>query len=70
MWYTPGGVLSPLTWNLVFDELLGLLNQGPITGIGYADDGLMLISGIDPDVLTQPPNQPLIGQCLGVNLLV
>ncbi|CAB4038284.1 Hypothetical predicted protein [Paramuricea clavata] len=46
-----GGVLSPFAWNLVFDKLLDSLNQGPFLGIGYADDGLLLCSGIDPQAL-------------------
>ena len=46
-----GGVLSPMAWNLAFDELLEDLNQGPTTAIGYADDGLLLITGSDPVVM-------------------
>ena len=48
-----GGVLSPLFWNIPFDELLQLLNEIPgITAIGFADDLVILISGIDPFTLS------------------
>ncbi|QQP41066.1 Uncharacterized protein FKW44_015317, partial [Caligus rogercresseyi] len=43
-----GGVLSPITWNLVFDKLLGLFDSGPVKAIGFADDAALLISGSDP----------------------
>jgi hypothetical protein len=33
-----GGILSPLLWSLVVDELLVGLNQGGIYAQGYADD--------------------------------
>ena len=44
-------MLSPLYWNLIFDALLKQLNRGAITCIGFADDGLLLIQGSNPDVL-------------------
>lgn len=40
-----GGVLSPLIWLLVMDELLLKLNQAGIDTIGYADDLAVLIRG-------------------------
>ena len=41
-----GGVLSPLCWNVPFDELLELLND--CDGIkGFADDLVLQINGID-----------------------
>ena len=38
-------------WNLCFDELLEALHRGPATCVGYADDGLLLVSGPDPSAL-------------------
>ena len=47
-----GGVLSVTYWNLIFDELLKSINDGgPITCIGFADDGALLISGLDLDYM-------------------
>jgi ribonuclease HI len=40
-----GGVLSPLLWNLVVDELLRILDEQGIFGQFYADDGTLLVSG-------------------------
>jgi retron-type reverse transcriptase len=40
-----GGMLSPLLWSLVVDELLGELNEGGYHAIGYADDLAILING-------------------------
>ena len=43
-----GGVLSAiLAWNLIFDELLKEYDNSPILSIGFADDGTLLITGID-----------------------
>ena len=42
-----GGVLSPLVWNLIIDELLTELHGLPVRAVGYADDLLLLITGID-----------------------
>ena len=47
-----GGILSPLVWNIVFDSLLDGLERIPgIRPKGYADDGMFLITGKDPDIL-------------------
>ena len=51
-----GGVILPITWNVVIDILLQRLKdqkcQNSLKGsgivIGFADDGLALIQGIDP----------------------
>ncbi|MCF6239098.1 MAG: hypothetical protein L3J79_09890, partial [Candidatus Marinimicrobia bacterium] len=40
-----GGVLSPLIWNLAFDELLDLFVDGPVRIKGFADDAGLLVSG-------------------------
>ena len=55
-----GGVLSPLCWNVPFDELLELLNEcDGITAIGFADDLVILINGIDPSTLSDLMQQAL-----------
>ena len=42
-----GGILSPLVWNIVFDSLLDRLEGMPgIKPMGYADDGMFLVTGI------------------------
>ena len=40
-----GGILSTFSWNLVFDTLLGLFKNGPVSCVGYADDGALLAKG-------------------------
>lgn len=40
-----GGVLSPLLWTLVVDELLNLLEANDINAIGYADDIAIYVTG-------------------------
>lgn len=40
-----GGVLSPLLWNLVVNELITDLNANKLFTVGYADDITILISG-------------------------
>jgi hypothetical protein len=45
--YLQGGVLSPLLWSLVVDELIGLSGNGYYT-LGYADDIAILICGKFP----------------------
>ena len=46
-----GGVLSPLLWNIVFDEMLDIFRTGPVRALGYADDGSLLVCGKDPHTL-------------------
>ena len=55
-----GGVLSPLCWNVPFDELLEILNacEG-IVAIGFADDLVLLINGIDASTLSNLMQQAL-----------
>jgi hypothetical protein len=43
-----GGVLSPVLWNLAFDEVLKLFDSGPIKVCGYADDLVLIGCGKDP----------------------
>ena len=41
------GILSPLVWNLVMDSLLKEFPSGPVKAVGYADDIIIMASGID-----------------------
>ena len=48
-----GGVLSPLCWNVPFDELLDLLDGfNGIKAFGFADDLALVINGIDESTLS------------------
>jgi hypothetical protein len=49
---TQGGVLSPLLWYLVVDELLTRLNEGGIYAQGYADDICLLEVGKFPKTVS------------------
>lgn len=42
-----GSVASPSAWNIVFDELVTLINTGPFLGVAFADDGVIFIRGFD-----------------------
>ena len=46
-----GGVLSPLLWCLVVDELLARLNGGGVYAQGYADDICLLAMGKFPNTV-------------------
>ena len=55
-----GGILSPLMWNLLFDELLLRMQEfSAAKSFGYADDGMFLVSGICPNTLVDIA-QPVI----------
>ena len=55
-----GGVLSPLCWNVPFDELLDLLNECEgIKATGFADDLVLKINGIDESTLSNLMQQGL-----------
>ena len=45
-----GGVLSPVLWNLAFDEVLSLVEGTAIKAFGYADD--LALVGRGPDLTT------------------
>jgi len=47
-----GGVLSPLLWCLVVDELLVRLNEGSVYAQGYADDFCILAVGKFPNTVS------------------
>jgi hypothetical protein len=40
-----GGVLSPLLWNLVVDELLACINDQGFCAMGFADDIVIIVQG-------------------------
>ncbi len=47
-----GGIISPLAWDLVIDNLLVHLNKEKnISAIGYADDVAIVLDGLDPTTL-------------------
>ena len=47
-----GGILSPLAWNVVFDDLLDRMEKFPgVHPVGYADDGMFIINGKCPNTL-------------------
>ena len=48
-----GGVISPLLWLLVVDEILKKLEVEGTTVIGYADDLAILVKGKFPDILSE-----------------
>ena len=48
-----GGVLSPLKWNIVMDELLELLDDGIVVPIAFADDLTIILRGIDETILAE-----------------
>ena len=54
-----GGVLSPLPWSLVVDELLHLLTDQGCHPIGYADDILVIVRGMHLDSLMGVMQQSL-----------
>ena len=41
--------MSPVIWNLIFDDFLGKFDQGPVTARGFANDACLLIKGPDPN---------------------
>jgi hypothetical protein len=48
-----GGVLSPLLWSLVVDDLLWELNYRGYYTVGYPDDIAILINGIFPQTVSE-----------------
>jgi len=50
--YPQGGVLSPLLWCLVVNELLTRLNEGGVYSQGYADDICLLVVGKFPNTVS------------------
>merc|ERR1712015_394370 len=55
-----GGVLSPICWNVPFDELLETLNEcDGVKAVGFADDLVLLINGFDESTLTNLMQQAI-----------
>ena len=48
-----GGVLSPLLWTLVIDDLLNLLKQNGFDAQGYADDLVITVTGSFEDTISE-----------------
>ncbi len=48
-----GGILSPLVWNLAFNELLDDFTSGPAQFKGFADDTVILLQGPDIHALIE-----------------
>jgi ribonuclease HI len=48
-----GGVLSPLLWCLVVDELIRTLNEAGFYTVGYADDILIIVRGLHIQTLME-----------------
>jgi hypothetical protein len=46
-------------WNIAFDNLLRKYDTGPVKIGGFADDAVLLISGIDPQTLADKMNKAL-----------
>ena len=49
-----GGVLSPIMWNICFDDFLDLFpDEGDVNVVAYADDAALVVSGPDPHALVK-----------------
>jgi len=57
-----GGILSPLLWNIVVNELLCDIEGGGCQVVAYADDVAIIFAGKYPqilcDLMTTKPNSP------------
>jgi hypothetical protein len=51
--YQQGGVLSPLLWSFIVDNLLWELNKKGYYTVGYADDIAILINGKFPQTMSE-----------------
>lgn len=54
-----GGILSPIVWNLILNELLVKFKRGPVTAIAYADDVILLSKGIHNNTVVDNINEKL-----------
>lgn len=48
-----GGVISPILWNLVINEILLILKRNGINVVAYADDVVLVIKGKFPNTLSE-----------------
>ena len=46
-----GGVLSPLAWNIAFDNLLQTFPKGQVKICGFTDDACLIVTGESPLLL-------------------
>ena len=53
------GGLSPLIWNINFDGLLNLFQDGPVKIRGFADDASLLVCRKDPVTMVQLMQQAI-----------
>lgn len=54
-----GGVLSPLLWSIVVDELLEILTNNGLEVIGYADDIAIMVRGNDDQIISDRMQEAL-----------
>ncbi len=54
-----GGVLSPLIWILIMDEILTQFSDSSTRIVGYADDLLLITRGTDPTTLIEEMEKAL-----------
>ena len=54
-----GGVLSPLLWCLIVDDLLKVINGNGIYAQAYSDDGVLVVSGIHRETIVEIMEQGL-----------
>ena len=54
-----GGVLSPLIWILIMDEILTSFRGTAIKAVGYADDIILMVAGVHPPTLVDLMNKAL-----------
>ncbi|GBP07842.1 Retrovirus-related Pol polyprotein from type-1 retrotransposable element R1 [Eumeta japonica] len=50
--YTTGGVISPLLWIMAVNSILVELDSRGVRVVAYADDMVILVSGLFPDVIS------------------
>jgi len=67
-----GGVLSPLLWCLVVDELLTKLKEAGFLVFGYTDDVAIIVRGNFLDILRERMDEALriTQDCIAVGLMV
>jgi ribonuclease HI len=54
-----GGILSPIIWNLIFDDLIKTYDKTNIKCTGYADDACLIVSGQNIPDLESRMNEAL-----------
>ena len=54
-----GGIISVLGWNVPFDQFLHLFDDTAVTVVGFADDGILLVTDCDLPTMTSIMQQAL-----------